>query len=238
MELRKEHWTQNDIEKFEKYLQTFSKGKEKADMEKRIANTNLKTIAVPSFKIDEIVREIKKGNYFEFLDFMPWDNLSTTFINAKLLSNIKDFEIFKSYLIKYASRCDNWASCDTLKFNTNKNEENYFTLSKQLISSKKCFERRIGIRILFKFLDDRHIDLVFDTIKSLKDEKEYYVNMAISWLLCDAFIKQKEKTFEFFKSKNLSSFCFNKAISKCFDSFRVSKLDKQKLKSLKLEIGY
>ena len=53
--------------------------------------------------------------------------------------------------------------------------------------------------------------------------------MIISWLVCELFIKQREKTIEFLKINKLNPFQINKAISKCRDSFRVSKEDKENL---------
>ena len=61
----------------------------------------------------------------------------------------------------------------------------------------------------------------------------YYVDMAISWLLCELYVKFTSDTYEFIKSTKLSDFIVRKATSKVNDSFRVSKEDKDKLKKLK-----
>ena len=234
MELKKEHWKKEDIKPFLAYLKSFSKGTDKALWEQRIVNTKMPCLAVPSTKIDEIVKEIFKGNYIEYLSLWIFENLSCTLIISKLISKIKDFKTFKFYLEKFSEQVDNWASCDTIKFNTKNNEQQFLDLSKDFVKSEKVFKRRIGIRMLFKFLDDKNITKVFDIIKTLKNEQEYYVNMAISWLMCDAFIKCKEQTLEFLKNNNLNNFCLNKMVSKCQDSFRISKEDKIMLKSFRV----
>ena len=74
-------------------------------------------------------------------------------------------------------------------------------------------------------------------ISNLKQEKEYYVNMAVAWLLCDCFIKQKDSTLLFIQKNTLNPFVLNKFISKCCDSYRVSNDDKQFLKSLRKKEG-
>jgi len=233
MELNKSHWAKQDIKPFLDYLNSLSKGRDKALWEQKIANTKMPCLAIPSKKIDEITKQIFKGNYIEFLDLWIFENLSCTLIIAKLISKIKDFSVFCFYLEKFSEQIDNWASCDTIRFNIKNNEENFLNLSKSFIKSKKVFKRRVGIRILFKFCDEKNISKVFDIIKSLKCEQEYYVNMAISWLMCDAFIKCRKQTLDFLKEHNLNDFCLNKMISKCQDSFRISKEDKLMLKSFK-----
>ncbi|MGN1057828.1 MAG: DNA alkylation repair protein [Candidatus Avelusimicrobium sp.] len=86
---------------------------------------------------------------------------------------------------------------------------------------------------MFKFLDNQHIDQVFKILDNFKTEQHYYVNMANAWLLCECFIKQREKTLNYLKNHNLNNFTINKTISKCRDSFRVSKEDKEMLLTFK-----
>lgn len=235
MELIKQHWNKQDIPKFQKYLKSFSKGTEKAKWEKRIVNTNLPCIAVPSNDIKQISNQISKGNFLEFLDLEIWENLSNTFVNANLICKIKDFNIFKKYLKAYAKKCDNWASTDSLKFAiNNKNKYDFFNLAKDYVKSEKTFLKRIGLLILLKLLTfDDFVDETLIISNSFKNETEYYVNMINAWLVCEAFIKHRDKTLEFLKNNNLNKFTQNKAISKCQDSFRVSKEDKETLKTLK-----
>ena len=39
-------------------------------------------------------------------------------------------------------------------------------------------------------------DKLFEILNSFSGESEYYVNMIISWLVCELFIKQREKTIK------------------------------------------
>ncbi len=236
MNLVKQNWTEKDVEPFQEYLKSFSKGEEKAMWEKRICNTSLPCLAVPSQIIKTLAKEILKGNYIEFLDLSIWENLSNTFINGYLICQIKDFSIFKKYLDSYVQKCDNWASTDTLKFKISKNNKNdFFNLSKIYIKSKKPFVRRVGLLILLKLLNFE--EFTSETLKiadSFFDEKEYYVNMMNAWLICDAFIKYRDETLRLLQGKTLNKFTQNKAISKCRDSFRVSEDDKELLKTFRI----
>ena len=58
--------------------------------------------------------------------------------------------------------------------------------------------------------------------------------MAISWLLAECFIKYRAKILDLLKSKKLSTFVHNKTISKIRESLKVSKEDKELVKSLKI----
>ncbi len=236
MNLVKTHWLKKDGEEFLAYLKTLSKGEEKALWEKRIANTNLKCLAVPSVNIKSISNQIAKGNFLEFLDLWLWDNLSVTFVNANLICKISNFETFKKYLEKYANCCDNWASTDSLKFKiTDKNKFEFFSLAKTYVKSNKTFVKRIGLLICLKLLkfDDFTQDIL-NISNSFFNEQEYYVNMMNAWLVCESFVKHRDETLNLLKKKCLNKFTQNKAISKCHDSFRVPKEDKELLKTLRI----
>ncbi len=235
MQLNKSCWNENDIEEFLDYLNTFSKGKEKAEWEKRIVNTALPCLAVPSTKVDSIAKEIYKGNYLSFLNLWIWQNHTCTLIFGKILSKIKDFNTLVKYLIPYSERADNWSTIDCLKFNFNKDNINEFlALAKNLIVSKQTFSRRLAIIILLKALSfGDYTKESFELLNAIKDEKEYYVNMAGAWLLCECVTKYRDKGIEYYKNNSTNDFVINKSISKCRDSFRVSKSDKEYLKTFK-----
>ena len=106
--------------------------------------------------------------------------------------------------------------------------------SKKYVKSHKTFVKRIGLVILLKLLNfEDFIDETLDISNSFLDEKEYYVNMVNAWLICEAFIKHRDKTLKFLQTNTLNKFTLNKAISKCQDSFRISNSDKEFLKTLR-----
>lgn len=237
MQLNKQFWTEKDVKELNEYLLLFSKGKEKGEWEKRIVNTSLPCIAVPSDVVKKITKEIAKGNFISLIELFPWQNHTMTVIVGGLICKIIDFNIFKKYLDIYISKIDNWASCDTLKFNINKgNKELFFSLAQKYIKSEKTFVRRVGLLIMFKMIgEDEYISEIFKTLNLFYEEKEYYVNMMLSWIFCECFIKYREKTIEFLKSHKLNKFVINKGISKCRDSFRVNNEDKEMLKQYRIK---
>ena len=58
--------------------------------------------------------------------------------------------------------------------------------------------------------------------------------MAIAWLVCELMIYNREKTLKYLEYHNLNKFTINKAISKCRDSYRISKEDKELLLKYKI----
>ena len=230
MKLNKDNWEIKDGIEFNNYL--ISKiNSEKITWTKSIINTNMEVLAIKTPELKSIAKEISKGNYLSFLDLNLNNYYENTIINGCLITKIKDFDLMRKYLNVYFENCDNWATCDLLSFNVKNNEDNYFKLSKEYLKSPKPFVRRGALSILFKLIKyDEYIDSILNIINSLYDEKEYYVNMINAWLLCECFIKRREKTLDLIKNNHINKFTINKAISKCHDSYRVSLGDKEMLK--------
>ena len=67
----------------------------------------------------------------------------------------------------------------------------------------------------------------------MQNEQEYYVNMMASWCLQQCMVIDREKTINYFKNNKTNKFVINKAISKCRDSLRISKDDKEFLLQFK-----
>ena len=237
MQLTREHWNQADGEEFARYLLTLSKGEEKGAWERRIVNTALPAIAVPSTEADRIVREIWRGNAREFLSLGLWENHTEVLIRGKLIGKFKDFEEFKSYALPYARRADTWAATDCIKFSfTEENKPKFFEFALECLQDKAyTFVRRLGLIILLKMSAmPEYIDGILRAADGLESETEYYVNMANAWLIAECFTHFRDKTLAYLTgAPHLNQFTMNKAISKCRDSYRVSAEDKEFLKSLR-----
>ena len=236
MNLVKDNWTKDDIKPFLDYLNQF-KREEKIDWTRNIINTNMKVLAILSKDIKSIIKEIGKGNFISFLDLEIDDSYESLLISGGLLSKIKDFDIYKEYLLRYSKKIDNWALCDTycnsIKI-VKKYEEKYFKEALKMSLNKDEFISRIGlIMILSHFINKKNLDKIFNTLNKINSNK-YYINMAEAWLLCELFIKYKEETLKYFETHNLNKFTINKTISKIHDSYRVSYEDKEYINKYKV----
>lgn len=229
MNLLKDNWTKQDGEEFIKYLETF-KNSDKIEWSKNILNTNMPVLAIKTPVIKDIVKKINGGDYISFLNLELNKYYENSAINGFLICKIKDFQTMKNHLDKYMLKVDNWASCDLLSFDVRNHEEEFYNLSLEYIKSDKPFVRRLGLGILFNFINnDEYIDQIFNIMNMFYDEEHYYVNMMNAWLFCECFIKRRNETVKFLKSHKLNKFTINKGISKCRDSYRVSKEDKEML---------
>lgn len=225
--LIKQVWKDTDKLGFDNYLLSL-KNEDKVAWTTKIINTKKPLLAIKTEVLKNIAKEIAKGNFLSFLDLNLNSYYENDVINGNLICKIKDFHKQVEYLDKYVLGIDNWASCDLLSFKIKGREEEYFTLAKKYLKSEKPFVRRVGFKIFFEFLNNGYyVDKILEILNEFYLEEEYYVNMIISWLVCELFIKQKEKTIKFLKTNKLNPFQINKAISKCRDSFRVSKTDKE-----------
>ena len=132
---------------------------------------------------------------------------------------------------------DNWAICDSVAASIKKQAKNRELLYKNVLTwlkSDKVYTVRFGIVCLMNyFIDDEYADEILKLITRIKTD-EYYINMAIAWLLSVMLIKKYEKTLPLIESKTLAPFIHNKTIDKARDSFRIDEKTKIYLKSLKI----
>ena len=100
------------------------------------------------------------------------------------------------------------------------------------IDSDMTFLRRWGyvsyIPTLVK--NPRSFEMI---ISLLKDDNEYYVQMAEAWLICEIMIYYPEKTLLYLKNTDLKYNIIGKAIQKICDSFRISEEYKNLVKEIR-----
>ena len=61
----------------------------------------------------------------------------------------------------------------------------------------------------------------------------YYVDMAVAWLLSVCYVKYRRETAAFLEHCALSDFTYNKTLQKITESNRVTKEEKEKIRSMK-----
>lgn len=148
-----------------------------------------------------------------------------------------DFNERLSLLDEFIPKIDNWAVCDgvcsTLKF-IQKNKNEFFDyLSKYMKSDKEYVIRFCVVILMDYYICDEYIDTVLKYLKSVISDY-YYVNMAVAWALCTAFIKYRDKVMTIIETKCLPKDVHNMTISKIRDSFRVDSDTKKYLKTLRV----
>lgn len=112
-----------------------------------------------------------------------------------------------------------------------------FALSKaqQYIASSKPFVRRWGY-VLFLVGLQKDRNYTEQILSLMKDDDEYYVQMAEAWLIADLAVFNVEAVKSFLQTSKLKYNILGKAIQKMCDSFRISQQDKQFVKSLRSKL--
>lgn len=199
--------------------------------------TNWPMLGVRIPDIKKLVQKIPKNEIINYLDFEPENHeeiLARGFLIARL-----PYEKMLKYFDSQVALFDNWCTVDTfcaaLRKCVKKNEEDFLERKvKPLLKSHKEFETRTGVVCLLDlFVATNYLPMIFENIEALKDCEEYYVKMAVAWLLAECYIKFPAETEKFMQETKLNNWTYNKAISKICDSYRVSTEDKDKLRGMR-----
>lgn len=227
-------WSLETYQEFLNYLNSLQDKKYQEFHSKIIVCDNL--IGVKTNELKKMAKEISQNNYKEFININNANFYETIMIEGFIYGYLKiSFEELTEYLNKYLTKINNWAHVDLLVSNLKifkKNQEEGFKYAKKLIRSKNNWIKRCGITILLNYyLHDVYIDKTLEIVSKIKTD-DYYVKMAIAWLISISYIKYKEKTLIYLVNIE-DNFIYNKTISKIVDSRRISNDEKKFIKSLK-----
>lgn len=196
---------------------------------------NIIGVQIP--KLRNIAKELAILNPTEYIELEDITLYEEKVIQGLLIGMSKlSIQETKKYLKKFIPKIDSWAVCDVvcsgLKI-ASKNQKEMWDFLENYINSNEEFEIRfVLVMYLDYYLNDEYIDRVIKNITKIKSDK-YYVQMAIAWLLSVGYIKQKEKTLDYLKNNQLDNFTHNKTLQKIVESYRVSKDEKEYIKTLK-----
>ena len=196
------------------------------------------TIGVRTPELKRIAKQVANSNYDEFLKNLKYKYFEEKLVHGLTLGYLKlEFEELKQYINKFLPHIDNWAVCDmtaaNLKlFKKNKNKDSCFSEIKKYIGDSNSWINRFGYVLLIDyFVEEKYIESILELCSNYKDD--YYVRMAIAWLISACYIKYKGKTLTFLKYNNLDDWTYNKSIQKIIESNRISITDKKILKGMK-----
>jgi 3-methyladenine DNA glycosylase AlkD len=236
IELQKMNWNEENYKEFVEYLKTLADEKYKEFHSSLVLNSKYEMIGIRVPIMRNIAKQIAKTNIEDFLKCAKDKYYEEVMIQGLVISHIKDEAKFYEYFKNQIKKIDNWALCDTFCSAINiveKYEDKYFKEAIKLSLNKKEFISRVGLVIILDhFITEKNILEICEMLNKIDSDK-FYINMAQAWLICEMYTKFPKETLIFIKNNNLNKFTHNKAISKIHDSFRVSKEDKEYLKTLK-----
>ncbi len=228
-------WTKEKYKLFLKELNT-NKDLKYKEFNQKIIITEYPMLGVRTPLLRKIAKEISKTDYKSFLKLVTTNTYEEILIEGFVISNIKDVDESITYFDKFIKKIDNWAICDLvvsgMKIVKN-NKKLFFNKIKNYLQDKHEYTVRVGVILLLDFyIEKDYLKEVFKLIDNIKRE-EYYIKMAIAWLLSICLIKYKEETLIYLKNSSLDDFTYNKALQKARESTRVTKEEKEYYNSLK-----
>ena len=229
-----ESWTEDKYQEFIEYLKTLSDPKYQEFHSKIIEYEEV--LGVKTSELKNIAKRISKGDYKSYIEFNNSKFYEPIMIEGLILGYLKlPFDELINYINKYLEKVTNWAHIDLLVTNLRqfkKSPKEGFKYAKSLTHSKNNWAKRCGIVILLTYyLHDIYIDKTLEVASSIKSG-DYYVKMAIAWLMSISYIKYKETTLVYLVNIK-DDFIYNKTLSKIIDSRRISLEEKDFIRSLK-----
>lgn len=141
-----------------------------------------------------------------------------------------------AWLDLFVPKIRNWAVCDccvsTYKFMNQYPQESWEYIQKYLVSSHEYEIRFVLVCMLDYFVTEEYLADIFEICNRVHHEG-YYVKMAMAWLISVCYVKFPKETEVFLENNQMDDFTQNKSIQKIRESYRVTKEDKERLKSLK-----
>lgn len=182
------------------------------------------------------LRKYAKGleNYEDFLSDLPHKYFEENNLHAFLIERERDFDRCIELIESFLPYIDNWATCDSMKPKVLKKEpEKLLKYINKWIKSKDIYAVRYGINLLMSFYLDENFDEDYLMIVANVRSNEYYINMMRAWYFATALAKRYKETLTYIENNRLDTWTHNKTIQKAIESFRISRDQKEYLRTLK-----
>ena len=196
-----------------------------------------KIIGVRVPQLRKLAKELNKSDFIaDFLNSLPHKYYEEDNLHGFLIEQIKDFDECVSDLDNFLLFIDNWATCDMMTPKVlGKNLDLLYEKIEDWAKSEHTYTVRFAVVTLMKFfmderLDKKHLELLL----SIKSD-EYYINMAIAWYLATALSSRWDLVIPYIENKKFDKWIHNKAIQKSIESYRITKQQKEYLRTLKIK---
>lgn len=186
----------------------------------------------------KLAKEITKDDFWQFLDEIQPHYYEEVLITGIVIASAPMALAERlDYVAWFIPHINNWAICDCFCASFKPKPEDLPRLWDFIIEigqdDAEYAQRFMLVMMLDHFLLPEYLPRIFQIIDSIKSDL-YYVNMATAWLVAEAFTKFRNKTLDYLRSDQLSTFTHNKAIQKARESRRITSEDKATLAALKL----
>ena len=198
-----------------------------------IAKEKFLGVRVPELrKIEKALRGTAEAE--EFLRTLPHKYYDENILHGAILSLMKDFGTCVDAVNAFLPYVDNWAVCDIMSPRVfKKHKDELLPKIKEWIASDHVYTCRFGMEMLMcHYLDDDFRAEYLELPANVHSE-EYYVNMMIAWFFATALAKQWDAAIGYIEQDRLDTWVHNKTIQKARESYRITKEQKEYMKTLK-----
>ena len=199
---------------------------------------NVLGVRIP--KLRAIAKQITKEDWREFLRY-PSKSFEHTMVRAFVIATApvgidERLELTDGFIPEVTNWAINDSFCNSWKSGRNDDPEKLWDYSLALVDRHEEFPSRVGaIMMMTHFIDDAHIDAMLDKLVTCP-RCGYYLDMGVAWALSFCYIKYPERTEKAIFDGRLEYDVLNMTVRKIRDSFRVSKEDKDRLKTRMKEV--
>ena len=180
---------------------------------------------------------VKENDIYMYLKHANSDTFEETMLQGLVIGYSKE-NIYKiiECCKNFVPKINNWSVCDSfcnsLKISKKYPNEMWEYITSYKESNNEYELRFMIVMCLSHFVNQTYINEIFKITDDIISN-DYYVEMAIAWLLSVCYIKYPEETLSYLKRNSISTFCYNKSLQKILESYRVSNSDKIMIRKLK-----
>lgn len=198
---------------------------------------NVTGVRVPFIR--KLAKEIVKDNGKDFLESYVVYSHEEFLLYGIVIAYMKaPLEEKFTYLEKYIPKIYDWSGCDivisSFKFKEHELGRVYDFIMKYRFSKNEYETRFMIVMLLNAFIREEYLDNIKEILETETFDK-YYTQMAAAWLISVMFVKYRDYTLNYLYNNKLDDFTYNKALQKIRESLRVTKQDKELIKTLKRE---
>ena len=196
---------------------------------------NIMGVRIP--KVRKLAKELAGDGWREYFDQNEDVYFEETLLQGMTIGYLKeDIETVLCEVQSFIPKIANWSVCDSfcnsLKITKNHKERVWEFLMDYLGSDKPYYIRFAVVMMLCYYIDDEHTAEMLRLFEEVQSE-DYYVKMAVAWAVSMCYVNQPEVTLPFLKNNKLDDFTYNKGIQKAIESYRITKEQKDYLRTLK-----
>ena len=169
-----------------------------------------------------------------FLNDLPHRYYEENLIHFFVISMIRDFDACVQAVEAFLPYVDCWPVSDqsTPKVFA-KNHQKLLPYIRKWIASEHVYTARFGIRMLMNEFLGEDFREEYQELVAAKKGEDYYLKMMIAWYFATALAKRYDETVPYFEERRLDEWVHKKAIQKALESYRVTDVHKEYLKSLR-----